>query len=671
MQRLQRAILISLATDASTLGTEVQRDCGSPVLAHVALPLEAATAADLSVSLLAALQAVSSTDAQARLLAAGTQVDHLDEIVLWLLLDLAAADWLDTLLCAYEEAMELAWRHFRCAAIANGLVLADPSRAEETETLLIRLESLPRPLSSLFLVAPVNSDGLSVAPDVFHRHVRAGLRHLLVTPLRHLPAILCSDTPPPPWEPQPQQDAADAGIAASRAELAWQTPPLLTLGASSYPNPAPLLVLRYARFWMQSALAYLLAAAHPTVRPPDFSAPAELLPWQPDRLQEALAVTVGTAFHQLDPAAYQTPGYQQMAGLLRTLAEDKARAEAEVQHAMQGALVQMQAWLEQWQRELSQRLAADLAAAHGLPDLAGARTYVAACQNQWVRWAEAIDEHLAERVADRSRCESRWQETQATMALVLGRFPSSDLASLMRLIFHPSRWWDLIRTYFSLPSMIQRYVAEANALLQLDLACRSLDLLRQHYLAGAQTASDSVQQIDALIAGLNAAARQLQAEPLEPWSDTIFDLPAQDRLYQELVGDGRIPLQRCLAQTPLTTWPQADAEAILAHLQTFGQRWLAPLGEWGADRFVAYAMQDDEERIGRWLKALLAEACPLWPAGAGASLLGQEVSALVLADPEQSPLLPLVQRGWPGLQVIWGPASDPVAAIRIRTLSDL
>lgn len=670
MQRLQRAILISLGTDASALGAEVHQECRSPVLAHVALPLEVMTAAGVSASLLAALQAISSTDIQARLLAAGTPVDHLDEIVLWLLLDLAAADGLDTLLCAYEEAAELAWRQFRCAAIANALVLADPSRAEETEALLVRLESLARPLSSLFLAAPVNSEGLSVAPDVFRSHVGVGLRHLLVTSLRHLPAILCSDTPPPPWEPQPLLDASGKGMASHHAQQAWQTPPLLTLGASSYPNPAPRLIPRYSHLWTQSALAGLTAAAHP-VAPPPISAPADLLPWQPDRLQEALAVKVGPVVPQLDPAAYRTPGYQQLAELLRTLAADKARAEAEMQRAMRGALAPMQSWLEQWQRQLNQRLAADLAAAHGLPDLAAAKTYVEACQSQWVRWAEVIDGRLAGSVADRSRCESRWQQTQTTLALILGRFPPSDLAGFLRLLFHPGRWWDLIRTYISLPSTIQRYVAEANALLQLDLSCRSLDLLRQHYLAGAQVASDALQQIDALVASLNTAARQLQAEPLEPWSDAVFDLPAHDQLYRELVGDGLIPLQRCLAQTPLPAWPYADAEAILAHLRAFGQQWLAPLEEWGADRFVAYALHDDEERIGHWLKALLAEACPLWPAGAGASAYGQEISALVLAEPEESPLLPVVRRGWPGVQVTWGRSSDPVAAIRIRTLSEL
>jgi len=670
MQRLQRAILISLGTDASALGAEVHQECRSPVLAHVALPLQVTTAAGVSASLLAALQAISSTDIQARLLAAGTPVDHLDEIVLWLLLDLAAADALDTLLCAYEEAATLAWRHFRCAAIANALVLADPSRAEETEALLVRLESLARPLSSLFLAAPVNSEGLSVAPDVFRSHVSVGLRHLLVTSLRHLPAILCSDTPPPPWEPQPQRDASGEGTASLHAQQAWQTPPLLTLGASSYPNPAPRLIPRYAHLWTQSALAALMAAARPAI-PPPVSAPADLLPWQPDRLEEALAVKVGPVVPQLDPTAYRTPGYQQLAELLRTLADDKARAEAEIQRAMQGALAPMQSWLKQWQRQLNQRLAADLAAAHGLPDLAATRTYVEACQSQWVRWAEVIDGRLAESVADRSRCESRWQQTQTTLALILGRFPSSDPTAFLRLLFHPGRWWDLIRTYISLPSTIQRYVAEANALLQLDLSCRSFDLLRQHYLAGAQIASDALQQIDALVDGLNTAARQLQAEPLEPWSDAVFDLPAHDQLYQELVGDGLIALQRCLAQTPLLTWPYADAGATLAHLQAFGQQWLAPLEEWGADRFVAYALRDDEERIGHWLKALLAEACPLWPDGAGTPAYGQEIGALVLADPEESPLLPVVRRGWPGVQVTWGRSSDPVAAIRIRTLSEL
>ena len=163
-------------------------------------------------------------------------------------------------------------------------------------------------------------------------------------------------------------------------------------------------------------------------------------------------------------------------------------------------------------------------------------------------------------------------------------------------------------------------------------------------------------------------------------ADAVLDEAACDRLYGEVMGDGLAALGRFLAQKPLVwrtaagEWQTyAGAEALVAEMEAFAGRWLGPLLAWGADRFAAFALGDDEERLEGWLKALWLGAAPLWPTGGQVCGPEGEVTALVVAEPEDSPLTPLA-RGWReggDWQVVRTRVGDAVVVMRVGLVSEV
>ncbi len=678
MHRLQRTVLISLGDKASALATELIAAIDLPIVTHVGLdesPDEQLEGGDLAAKLLVALQAVSNAVAQEQLLAQGAMLERTDEIAVWLLVDIAAAGRLPALIGARQQAMDLAWRHFRCTLPTYALVLSAPEAGDETNAVLRALESLQQPLESLLLAGQVNADGLSLGAEDVRARLREGLRQLIISPLRRLPALFWRAAAAPPWSTVWAERDSQEGEEAGGCEdgLAWQTPPLLAVGAQFYPNPAARLWAAFGQRWVQAALAQLNAPLEADAAP---TAPApEWLAWQPDRLQPILEGAMGARPQLVAAESYARPGWAQIDDLLQAVEQDEARAQRALGQAAAAGVAQLAAWARQWRQALDDRLAADLTPTGVLPDLAAVGRYLDACRGQWLRWAEAMDEELVARGVAQAESIGRRDAARAGVAGAASYFHQPGLAAVLRLLLRPRLWVRGLRVYRSLDAALHDHASAADAVLSSGMARRRCDLMRQHYLVGAEEAARML----ALVQTLTATLRQARATAAlaAVVQDTVLDEAVCDRLYGEVMGDGLPALKRCLAQKPLVwrtdegEWrTYEEADLLLADLQAFAGRWLGPLLGWGADRFVAFALADDEERLAVWLKGFLAAGAPLWPTGLQAGSLSQEVGALVVADPEDSPLLPVVRRwaeqgDW---QIVRARASDPLVVLRVCLL---
>lgn len=679
MHSLQRTVLISLGDEASALAAEVSAVVDLPILAHVDLAWasdDLDEEGDLAAQLLAALQAVSNAAALDQLLAQGATLERTDEIAVWLLVDIDAAGRLQKLLCARQQTMDLAWRHFRCTLPTHALVLSAPQLGAETEAVLAALEALPQPLESLLLAGQVNADGLSLSAGDVRARLREALRQLIISPLRHLPALFWKAVPPPPWSAVwAEQGRQEQGAAAASCEagMAWQTPPLLAMGVQFYPNPAARLWDAFGLRWVQAALGRLVAAGSAEADASRALAP-ELLAWQPERLDGVLEGMM--AAPRLAAAeSYGRPGWAQLGGLLSMVEQDEARAQGALGQAASRGVAQIAVWARQWQQELEDRLACDLTPNGALPDLAEAGRYLDGCRRQWLAWADAMEAELASMETAHARLIKRRAAAGAAVEMALARIPGPGLGAVLRLLLRPRLWSQSLRAYGMLDAALGDNVAAADAVLGSEIRRRRWDLLRQHYLVGAEQAG----RVLALVQTLAATLRQAQATaaPASPVEDAAWDEAACERLYGELMGDGVAALKRYLAQKPLAWRADAggwrtyeDAALLLADLRDFAGRWLGPLLGWGADRFVAFALADDEERLAVWLQSFVAAAAPLWPTGLQACTLREEASALAVPDPEDSPLLPLMRRwaeheDW---QIVRTQASDPLVVLRLCLL---
>ncbi|MBX7236927.1 MAG: hypothetical protein K1X65_21275 [Caldilineales bacterium] len=671
MYHLRRTVIISLGDEATALAAELATTLDLPVVAHVALdggPTDAG-------ALLAALAAVSAAAAVERLSAMGVALERTDEIAAWLLVDIAAAARLPALIEARQEALELAWRHFRCSLPTQALVISAPEAGAATEALAQALEVLPQPLESLWLVGRVNADGLSLAADEARARLREALRQLIVSPLRHLPRLFA---PPPPWSDVWAQEGIPGRCGAGRG---WQTPPALTLGAQFYPNPAGRLWLAFVRRWLGEALGRLAVEGVATEPGTGW------VEWQPDRLGPLLAGVMGPG-PQLAVASYARPGWGQVGALGEQMVEDEARAGRLLGQATAAGVAELAVWARRWQGALDSRLGDDLTPTGELPDLGAAGRALVSCREQWLGWAAAMDGRLERLAVEQDGRVGRRDAARARVAGLAGGFPLPGWGGLWRWLAHPRRWGQGVRAYVQLDAGLAAYVEAANAVVSGEMERRCCDLLRQFYLVGAE----AVGRLAAMVEGLAAMVRQAQAAGMAApgqaapgmaapgMADAVLDEAACDRLYGEVMGDGLAALGRFLAQKPLVwrtaagEWQTyAGAETLVAEMEAFAGRWLEPLLAWGADRFAAFALGDDEERLEGWLKALWLGAAPLWPTGGQVCGPEGEVTALVVAEPEDSPLTPLA-RGWReggDWQVVRARVGDAVVVMRVGLLSEV
>jgi hypothetical protein len=677
MHCLQRTVLISLGDEAAALASELFAAVDLPILAHVGLGGsldEQMEGGDRAVALLAALQAVSNAAALEQLLAQGATLERTDAIAVWLVVDIAAAGRLPALIEARQQAMDLAWRHFRCTLPTHALVLSAPEAGDETNGVLKALESLPQPLESLLLAGQVNADGLGLAADEVRTRLREALRQLIVSPLRRLPARFWQAAEAP-WSAVEEEGEAAGGRCD--VGLTWQTPPLLTLGAQFYPNPAGRLWAAFVRRWVQAALAQLVAPTPAGANACELA--TEWLVWQPDRLQPLLEGVMGAEPQMAAAESYGWAGWAQWDELLAMVDEDEARVQRALGKATAAGVAQLAAWVQQWQRALDERLAADLTAIGAAPDLAMAEQALVGYRGQWLGWAQVMDEDLAAMAAAQAELIGRRNAARLRLEGLLGHFslsgPVAGLAAGLRLLLRPRLWLRSLRAYGSLDASLRDYTDAIEAVLSSEMQRRRCDLLRQHYLVGAEQVGRMLAMVGTLAATLRQA--QAMAAPAPVVEDAVLDEAMCDRLYGEVMGDGSTALKRFLAQKPLVwrtgegEWrTYEEADLLLADLQAFAGRWLGPLLGWGADRFVAFALADDEERLTVWLKGFLAGAAPLWPTGLQAGSLSQEAGALVVADPEDSPLLSVVSRwaeqgDW---QIVRARASDPLVVLRVCLL---
>jgi hypothetical protein len=646
MNRLQRTVLVSLGERADHVAAHTGQQLNAPAVVHVPLPQspDAGGEEALAATLLTALQQVSRVEVQAEMEAQGLMLDRLDEIELWLVLDVEAVTRMETALWARRLLADLAWQHSRCTLDTRVLVMAAPHRATETRTLLTALEAESPPPSLVFLVSPVNRRGLSLTEEALCARLPLALRWLLVAPLRE--AVI--QTP-----------------GSAEAETPSEPIRLLSLGAAVYPDPAATVLAWCVRRWQAQALGWLLAPAAAETLLPALPAADEalrwLLPWQPESLYERLMALTDACWQRRNRPNGRYLGRWPWSQVRSAMLAARDDDETERRAFQTEAVALCERWAQQRREDLHRRLAATLTG--GVLDLDGLGRVLTACRQHWQAWAQEWESGLLQAEDERQDAEARLQATETALMALLQPLVAASEGAWPWFWLNPRSWLWIVRAYFGLPEAMQAYEAAHMAWRRSVLAVLRLDRMRQDCLAAAQDVATAQTHLERLQQALHAAHETLAAtaEP-EGWEAIRpFDRDDAVRLYDELMGDGRTALGHCLRRHPATAWTATPA-GVLAVLEQFGHRWLSPLRMWGADRFVAYALDDDEEALRAWWQTLLDQAMPLWPEG----LRRDEAigTAVVLVNPETSPLAALIPRE--GNDVWWLTARPPVPLTVIR-----
>lgn len=644
---MQRTLLVSLGEKADRVAAQTWQQLAAPVVLHVPLSPIADPAAKetMAAMVLAALQSISRVEVQAEMEACGLILDRLDEIALWLLLDVETVTGMEAALEARRLLADLAWRHFRCSLDTRVLIIAAPEKASETRTLLTALAAESPPPALVFLVSTVNRQGLSLTEEALCARLPLALHWLLAAPLRD--AV--------------QNESNSASM------------PLLSLGVAAYPDPAAMVLNWCVRRWQAQALALLRAPVGPETLLPTLPAADEarrwLLPWPPESLYESLLALTDACWRRRLWPDGRYPGRwlwsQVESAMIRAREDDEAERRAFQTEAM--ALCDR--WAQRRRDDLQRRLRLAAIPAGGMLDLDGLKRVLAACQHQWQNQAQAWESGLLLAEAERQACEERLRAAETTLRVLLQPVLGSAGGRWWRFWLDPRYWPWVIRAYWELPEAMRAYEAAHTAWRRSVLAAIRMDRIRQDCLLAAQDVAAAQAHLERLQQALSAAHEALtaSADP-EAW-DVSWPFGRDDalRLYDQIMGDGRTALGHCLRQYPVMDWT-TTAAGVLEALERFGRCWLSPLLAWGADRFVAYALHDDETALQTWWQGLWAQATPLWPAGLRRD--DAIATAVALADPETSPLAMLLAQAETDILVLPTRPPAPLTVIRWQRLEE-
>lgn len=636
MKRMQRTLLVSLGEKADRVAAQTWQQVAAPAVLHVPLaPVsDPETRETTAAMVLAALQSISRVEVQAEMEACGLLLDRLDEIALWLLIDIETVRGIEAALEARRLLADLAWRYFRCSLATRVLIIAAPEKASETRTLLTALAAESPPPALVFLVSTVNRQGLSLTEEALCARLPLALRWLMAAPLR---------------------DGVPIGLETESARMS-----LFSLGVAAYPDPAPTVLAWCIRRWQAQALALLLTPDEaktllPTL-PADDEALRWLLPWQPESLYEALTGLTDACLRRRAWPDGRHPGRwlwsQAESAVIRARDDD----EAERRLVQTEAVALCDRWAQQRREDLQRRLRTAATSTGSALDLAWLGRVLAACRRQWQDWAQEWESGLFLAEVERQECEERLRAAETALKVLLQPLIGSANGRWLRFWLVPRYWPWVIRAYLGLPEALRVYEAAHTAWRRSVLASLRLDRMRQDCLVAAQDVIVAQTHLERLQQALSAARAELVAatDP-EAWDAAWpFGHDEAVRLYDTIMGDGRTALSHCLRQHPMPDWTATPA-GVLETLERFGCRWLSPLLSWGADRFVAYALEDDETALLAWWQTLLAQATPLWPAG-----LRQDAAsgtAVALVDPETSPLAALIAQAETDILVL--PAQPP------------
>lgn len=645
MKRIQRTLLVSLGEKANRVAMETWQQLAAPVVLHVPLsPVTDPEAKEaMAAMVLAALQSISRVEVQAEMEACGLLLDPLDEIALWLLLDVEAVMGMEVALEARRLLADLVWRHFRCSLDTRVLIIAAPEKTSETRTLLTALAAEAPPPALAFLVSTVNRQGLSLTEEALCARLPLALRWLLAAPLRD-----------------------EVHNASSSTSM-----PLLSLGVAVYPDPAAMVLNWCVQRWQAQALALLLAPVGPETLLPTLPAADEarrwLLPWPPESLYEALLALTDACWQRRPQPDGRHPGRWLWAQAESAMITARKDDETERHTFQTEAIALCDRWARQRREDLQQRLRLAAMPAGGMLDLDKLQHVLTICRRRWQDEAQVWESELSRAETERQACEEGLRAAETALRTLLQPVVGSTTGRWLPFWLIPRYWPWMIRAYWELPEAIRTYEAAHTSWRRSVLTALRMDRMRQDCLVAAQDVAAAQAHLERLQQALSAAREALtaSADP-EAWKAFWpFDRDDVLRLYDHIMGDGRTALAHCLQRYPVVDWTATPA-GVLEALERFGRHWLSPLLSWGADRFVAYALHDDETALQAWWQGLWAQATPLWPGG----LRRDEAvgTAVALVAPETSPLAALLAQTETDLLVLPTRPPAPLTVIRWQRL---
>lgn len=581
---VQRALILScgaLAHDASERLQQQFVRTGSPLEAVAILPLkEKESPADIT----AALRQISQTSVKEKLARQGWQVDRLDEIALYAILDLgdASADCDPGRLV--EEAANLAEQNLGAMTAALCLALLPTGAEDERSRLLALLAARASFTRGVLALGLTNEMGLCL-PDADALVTQAAhiLHTLTMTPLRDGPEWLSERQAP---GRQDWATVASAGLAVWEWSPEWELKEL-------------------ARLWLRQILAAWLedAPEEPATGAANRWLAAEEL--ETDKLARRLSAGREQLL-ALPPPAYPQPWhlprrYQPLCLLAEEIPEKLARELALAQAAVaRQASASLQA------------LAAQALDETPVGGIARLEKLLGQIRSRLSAWQERLLEQHERALEENEAWTAGFGPLASEMEAQLAGWPQPVWGDWLRLLAKPWRWPGLAWRYYQM-GLLARQLAQAhNERRQWRWRCLTLDAADAVYRQIDEAATKIEEQAEEM----GEMLRYIGAKVIGETGDCPPSLAGRpDYIAQRLARLADQPSLEAVwaAQLIGGLGRQLSAldDAFVDTLLAQGQRRLAGKGSFSAVAALSLLYPTDEA-LQSWWKQLWESAAPLW-----------------------------------------------------------
>jgi hypothetical protein len=597
--KIQRALLVTVGPQAEAVAQrtlDLSRTwlCTAPPLESVAF--DASSTEERLLEIWSQLAGAERIDAMAE---QGFALERTDEILIWLLLDVAtwqkttegegvSSPSMDTLLAFVDQLESTAWAQLRVRTLTHALLLAAPQHQAQAQEIVRHLSS---PCAGrIYLSGPVDYRRLRLDDARWHERTAAAIA-------AHI------------WGRQPghtvlHQRPANAASVYALGAVAWVPP------------------RRAVAEWLCTTWAVHTLAAFTRS---DGEIPAEealvsMLPASPARMLEELQAGLSRpAFVRF--AANERPP---LTSLPHTAERIQTRLHRLEERAGPERRQRRQAWLEQGLKEWMQtldRLRTDLltgdqhmAQSHAQPRLHLYRLHLKALAHKLSGRLRQIDEMLCDLADQLAQAQEICRREEAALNKLCATIPCPTPLGLLQMGGQPWRWPGWLRRYLQLiPWQMQIYLESLHRHVLVAWEETNWHTVRQAHLVMLQTTQERLLDLDRLEDVLTSSAAHL-AQHLED-AVTELSLPwTEERLnwlYDHLLGDGTIAARDFTAAQPLPSWTDSEPGVLANALAGWIRPRLGNLEAWSSVDFLVAALP--EQRFEQWLDRFIDEARPLWP----------------------------------------------------------
>lgn len=584
MKLIQRTLVITCGEAAGEAGSRLEDQLDSEKLAVAVIRLAETEWRDALPLVEAGVRRISQTTALAQLRRQGWQLDRLNELALYFLIDLSTVQGVFDAQALVRQIADLVQQQLGLETATLLLALAPDGAVQQARSRLSQLAGPLHPFNrGVLALSLVNEAGLQLAtPSLLAAQAAQLLQALITTPLRDAPEWL---------DERNGHTGLDGAVISSAGLAVWEWSPVQEQ-------------VHLARLWVRSVLAQWLAPAETSAGEARNVAHAwmENHNFAPGSLAEAAGKLVTPVFTPTwvypQPWQIKTP-FEKLQRLSTTIDAGHAGAVAVVNQAFLPYLEEV----EQALRLQCRRLLDETPVA----GIARGQLFLQAIARVTAEFSERFVERQEEQQQQVAALASAQQHLTQNLETLLAQWPETGWRSWFQHLVRPWRWLELAQCYWQLQILGQEMTR---------LVERQAWLEQQRVITAAgEEAYRQLQESVAHLAGLVeevgdmlAHARRLldeedDGEPapsyLEPVYHLLLDAPAIEatRAAAAIGGLGR----------HIT----ALDDDILPSLLEAGRARLQHVAGLSATDVVA-TLYPSAPEIAQWWQQLWQEAAPLW-----------------------------------------------------------